>query len=157
MQKTTFIALVNKYLSDEASPAEQQLVETYLDRLEADDRANLSENFSGKETRIWEKLALHVNNNGIRLQQQIDDPGAPVVHRVHFLRTSWFRYAAAVVLLVGGAVVLRLAQDNKNEGTLRQAQSDNNYHLPTILKFNNRGVRRCGIVKVVFEKSLINR
>lgn len=29
---------------------------------------------------------------------------SPVVHRVHFLKTAWFRYAAAVLLLIGAAI-----------------------------------------------------
>jgi ferric-dicitrate binding protein FerR (iron transport regulator) len=39
------------------------------------------------------------------------------VHRVHFLKTSWFRYAAAVVLLVGGAAVgYKILKQDKGDG-----------------------------------------
>ncbi|HJU45238.1 MAG TPA: FecR family protein, partial [Chitinophagaceae bacterium] len=41
----------------------------------------------------------------------------PVVHRVHFLKTSWFRYAAAAVLLLGGAAIWReVSRSPRREG-----------------------------------------
>src|SRR5687768_16676722 len=35
-----------------------------------------------------------------RIQEESDAPLTPV-HRIHFLRTAWFRYAAAIILLFG--------------------------------------------------------
>ncbi len=29
-------------------------------------------------------------------------PGVPFVHRIHFLKTAWFRYAAAIILIITG-------------------------------------------------------
>lgn len=43
----------------------------------------------------------------------------PVVHRIHFLKTSWFRYAAAVVLVAGGVGVWwELSRSARNEGSV---------------------------------------
>ncbi|MBL7734059.1 MAG: FecR family protein [Chitinophagaceae bacterium] len=46
------------------------------------------------------------------LAADYDDGQAKVVHSVHFMRTSWFRYSAAVVLLLGiGAYIWNIKPD----------------------------------------------
>lgn len=39
-----------------------------------------------------------------------EDQPAPVIHRVHFLRRSWFRYAAAIVVLAVAAITFLLTK-----------------------------------------------
>lgn len=57
------------------------------------------------------QLADHILN--AYPPQQEDVPGAPV-HRIHFLKTAWFRYAAAILLLLGaGAYFYFAAHTNK--------------------------------------------
>jgi transmembrane sensor len=49
----------------------------------------------------------------------------PPTHRVHFLKTSWFRYAAAVILVIGGASIWLAHQINN------LATTNGNKHLQT--------------------------
>lgn len=35
------------------------------------------------------------------LQQGNPEQTSPIIHRIHFLKTTWFRYAAAVILIIG--------------------------------------------------------
>lgn len=39
----------------------------------------------------------------------------PTVHRIHFLKTAWFRYAAAVVLIAGSAAIYWLRNSNPSD------------------------------------------
>lgn len=41
----------------------------------------------------------------------------PTVHRVHFLRTNWFRYAAMIILLLGVAAWWQLSRSSGNKAT----------------------------------------
>jgi hypothetical protein len=59
----------------------------------------------------------------------------PTAHRVHFLKTSWFRYAAAVLLLAGGATIW-YAQSHKSGEQLVQAKD--------ILPGTNRAILTIG-------------
>jgi transmembrane sensor len=42
----------------------------------------------------------------------------PIAHRVHFLKTSWFRYASAIVLVAGATVVAVL--NSRHDGWRQQ-------------------------------------
>ena len=53
-----------------------------------------------------------------------DDTLAIPVHRVHFLKTSWFRYAAAVIIIAGATVVAVL---NSHQNDI--ATTNGNKHL----------------------------
>lgn len=51
---------------------------------------------------------------------------ATTVHRVHFLRTHFFRYAAAVLLLIGiGALLWGLLRTNKQQDIVKQTTTTN--------------------------------
>lgn len=53
----------------------------------------------------------------------------PAAHRVHFLKTSWFRYAAAVVLIAGAATVwYEVSRSGRHEEV---ATTNGNKHLQT--------------------------
>ncbi len=41
----------------------------------------------------------------IQAQLGFAEEGNPVVHRVHFLKTAWFRYAAAIPVLLGVGLI----------------------------------------------------
>jgi ferric-dicitrate binding protein FerR (iron transport regulator) len=53
-----------------------------------------------------------------------EDPKAIIgpAHRIHFLKTAWFRYAAAVILILGTVVFLWLNKNNK-PSTVAKTQS----------------------------------
>ncbi len=97
-------ALYNKCLSQEASTEEKaellelledarnaEMVKTYIDELLA-----------------TEKPLMDVSPQTIESILAAIVSARPIAHRVHFLRTPWFRYAAAVVLLIGAGLYLFL-------------------------------------------------
>lgn len=47
----------------------------------------------------------------------------PVVHRVHFIRRRWFQYAAAILLLAGGAALWYLRSNDTGQPTIKPGQS----------------------------------
>jgi transmembrane sensor len=57
MQQEQFIALIEKYLAEEASASEQQLVEAYLDRLEQSSSQEPVGDPREREIRIWQNIA----------------------------------------------------------------------------------------------------
>lgn len=101
--------LINRFATDHLQP--QEVAQFFLFLEEEDFRARYGnkieedllkhayerwQNAKQSET-IYQKI---VKAGGIGQQQQ-----PPVMHRMHFLRTAWFRYAAAIVLMVSGAAI----------------------------------------------------
>jgi len=65
-------------------------------------------------------------------------PATRIVHRVHFLKTAWFRYAAAVLVMIGiGATVWMIANKEKPTDTVVQV---NPVTTNDILPGSNRAV-----------------
>jgi transmembrane sensor len=65
-----------------------------------------SDNFPGHTNKIVEAVAASVS-------QEVAQAAAPV-HKVHFLQTAWFRYAAAILILFGvGTWLWRANQHEK--------------------------------------------
>jgi transmembrane sensor len=65
------------------------------------------------------------------LQYEKSIPSAKPVHRVHFLKTAWIRYAAAVVVLFGiGAYLWSTQQDNDAQISQTKAISPKNDVAP---------------------------
>lgn len=87
MDQATFISLIQKYQSGEASSQEKALLEEYLLRMEAKEPTPASLPAAGN--RVWE-----------RLQQQLHPP----VQKVHILRraASWWVAAGIALLLAAG-------------------------------------------------------
>lgn len=69
------------------------------------------ENLSERDSkRIFSRLA-----SAIAAPAGQDEMPMAAVHRVHFLKTSWFRYAAAVVAIVVSVVFFLLLKNDKEE------------------------------------------
>jgi hypothetical protein len=103
--------LFPKYLDRQITETEWEELLVWMSALSEEELADLSQS----QKYLWEKAtagelpstADKVNWDKVLeniLATDVITPAAPV-HRVHFLKTSWFRYAAAVVLLAGGAAV----------------------------------------------------
>jgi transmembrane sensor len=115
MSKQELTSLLQQYLSKDISPAQKQELATLIANATDEEqlRASLEE--------IWNKYqpqeALPDQNSEAyynRILQQIkQQPGdntaktTPPVHRVHFLKRSWVRMAAAaIVVIIAGAILL---------------------------------------------------
>lgn len=121
----TIVAILYKLVSEQSLlPEEQAVLDSWLagsehkkallaellneDRLFDEIKKRYAFNTTGEWLKMVEKL--RAGSAAAPLATGIADPdtyteNAPVVHRVHFLKTSWFRYAAAVVVIAGGAAI----------------------------------------------------
>jgi ferric-dicitrate binding protein FerR (iron transport regulator) len=142
--------LFEKYLNGACSPAEWQELLTFISHIEENDTDTLS----APMLTLWEKArnkelpstaSLLEREKIYRTATQeesattassltsspseisTEEAGVPVVHRVHFLKTSWFRYAAAVVLIAGGAIAYVISSDSEKS----QSLANDNKHLKT--------------------------
>src|SRR5699024_9311127 len=80
----------------DASPEHRQLFDTYT---HPDFINQEYKNRAGRKERLEARMAALSAN--MSSAGSSDHSSQPVVHRVHFLKTSWFKYAAAVVLIAG--------------------------------------------------------
>lgn len=69
------------------------------------------ESLLDEELKAWEASDIEFPGVTERVQQQVQqqiskDGAVTPVHRIHLLRTAWFRYAAAVLVLIATGIVL---------------------------------------------------
>src|ERR1700749_4265151 len=88
--------LQNRLSSDEQEELRQWIAASEQNKLVFQELAN--EEWVVAELDKFSKYDIHAS------RQKINDlfselAAQPIAHRVHFLKTSWFRYAAAVILL----------------------------------------------------------
>jgi transmembrane sensor len=101
------IITLNTWL--DADPEHQQ----WLKNLETGMEANMLQEQSPQALRqlseeLYQRIQPHiVQDIATTANQKIAT--RKIVHRVHFLRTAWFRYAAAIVLLITGIAVYYIA------------------------------------------------
>ena len=90
-------ALVDEWLQ---SPLNRQLFEHELSEEQYKEYLTvmLDKETTGQALAVFEQAAL--GQGRIRQEPPVASPG---VHRIHFLRRAWLRYAAAVILLAGVA------------------------------------------------------
>jgi len=93
--------LLARYCNDECTPAELELVEAIFSKLERSgqlDWTNMNkERITGElEQRVMAVLAINPDENSDSASPRIP------VHRVHFMRRSFWRYAAALAALITG-------------------------------------------------------
>lgn len=110
MSKQELTSLLQQYLSKDISPAQKQALAALIANATDEEqiRASLED--------IWNEYqpedALSTQNSETyynRILQQIKQQPATPVHRVHFLRRSWVRIAAAAaVIVVAGIFIFKL-------------------------------------------------
>ena len=110
-----FRVLVIKYMKEEISPDEQARLEELTGE---------SQYFKDSFEKLTQQSSLqHAYRELLRFKQEWDSlPGSPAfpvesigsTHRIHFLKTTWFRYAAAVILLFGVAAAIFVSADRQS-------------------------------------------
>lgn len=124
MSKQELTSLLQQYLSKDISPAQKQALATLIANATDEEqiRSSLEE--------IWNEYqpadALSTQNSEAyynRILQQIKQQPAAPVHRVHFLRRSWVRIAAAAAVIVVAGVISYRLLPSKPAG---QQQAKNN-------------------------------
>lgn len=114
--------LFEKYLNGTCSPEEWQELLALISHIEENDADTLS----GPMHILWEKarnkelpstsLLLEREKIYKAATQEENIEAAPIAHRIHFLKTSWFRYAAAVVLVAGvSAIWWEISRSARND------------------------------------------
>lgn len=124
----SFDDLINRFVTDHLQPEEvdrfflflqdEGFRERYGNKVEQDLLMNAWEGWKNEQQSalLYQKI---VQAGGIKQQS------APVVmHRTHFIRTAWFRYAAAIALLISGAVVYFMLKQPAKTITVAQQQKD---------------------------------
>lgn len=115
--------LLRKYLEGTLSSGESRELEEWADA-SAQNRA-LLQRIADPDQLTTDLKLLHESHSNIfsRLQaaipELVDEPikQAPAVHRVHFLRKGFMRYAAAALLLIAGSVALWISTRNTTKQT----------------------------------------
>lgn len=108
MINNTIVDILYKLVNEQALlPGEQAILENWLSGSEHKQQLlnelkneewlfeELKKRYAFDTAGEWDKMLKKLRADTVSHQR-------PVTHRVHFLKTSWFRYAAAVVVLLGG-------------------------------------------------------
>ncbi len=108
--------MIEKYLSGKASHTEQQLIATYLERLEKDNELTPQGDPAEREHRIWTQIAATTGRK--------ENSHPLTTQRVHFIKTAWFRYAAAIIILFGIGAYLWITNNNTQHPIVAQQTID---------------------------------
>lgn len=129
--------LLDKYLNDQMSKGELVRFRNLL--RDSSNKAELTSLIEAvlRQQRYKDAPAVEKDKLFSQLIQKAETAVAPV-HRIHFLRTAWFRYAAAIILIFGIGSYLFLS-NQKRETTL--ATKNNSVPVPNdILPGSNRAL-----------------
>lgn len=128
--------LFEKYLNGNCSTEEWQELLTLISQIEENDVDTLS----APMLQLWEKArnkelastALLLERDKIYKavtqpeESDLSPEVVPVAHRVHFLKTAWFRYAAAVILIATGVTIYLVNNDSAIQPTDQNAKKQQN-------------------------------
>jgi len=126
MSKQELTVLLQQYLSKDLSPEKKQELATLIAHATDEEqiRASLEEIWityqpqaalSGQDSDLYYKQILR------KIKEQPGDHSAktiPAVHRVHFLKRSWVRIAAAAVVVITAGVMLFNRQPSSTRATV---------------------------------------
>lgn len=120
MEQSAKIALLKRYLEGNASPEEVVIVDRWYEELPDAHLSALEKEQTGNflYRQISMKLSLAEPIDTAPLHETQDfgrSTPTPVAQRVHFLRTAWFRYAAAVILLLGSVAYFWATNNKSNQ------------------------------------------
>jgi ferric-dicitrate binding protein FerR (iron transport regulator) len=122
------VYLLEKYLTGSLSADEQSALETWI-QANPDNQSLFTRIHDGASLQQEVQRFYAVQN---RMRAQLEQfipalttqPGQtviPPVHRVHFLKTAWFRYAAILLLICGTALYLYRANIPQNQAAYQEA------------------------------------
>jgi ferric-dicitrate binding protein FerR (iron transport regulator) len=125
MSKQELTSLLQQYLSKDISPEKKQELATLIANATDEEqlRASLEEiwnNYQPQEALTTRDSEAYYNGILETIKPQPGDNSAktiPPVHRVHFLRRSWVRIAAAAVLVMIAGAILLIRQQPSNTKT----------------------------------------
>lgn len=119
--------ILSKYIQGTISSNEREILFAYLaDSTNADECQQLIGDLSAELhipttyiTSEWEPMIEGILETAkASNDEKLSSPVAPTtVHRIHFLKTAWLRYAAAVLVLLGVGGYLWVAQTNQRGST----------------------------------------
>ncbi|MBO9573922.1 MAG: hypothetical protein J7497_17170, partial [Chitinophagaceae bacterium] len=118
MNKQAFLILVDRWLSGAATAEEEELLINYYNSFQDNHEWNEAE-LGSKEI-----IAGRILNNLQSQTTQLNpfdrrSEAKAVVHRIPFLKTTWFKYAAAILIMAGiGAYLWNTNQKEPVKGTL---------------------------------------
>ena len=95
LQKEELIALIDRYLEGTATEPEQEMIANYYHSFQQENGWD-EVRFGAKSDAVAEVIA--------RVKQQVQEnkQEIPSIHRIHFIRRTWVRYAAAIIFLIAG-------------------------------------------------------
>lgn len=143
--------LFPKYLDRQITETEWEELLVWMSTLNEEELTTLSDS----QKYLWEKAkagelpstADKVNWDTVweNIIVSQDVPVTPVAHRIHFLKTTWFRYAAAVVLLIGGSILgYTILHNGHNDQTVANADNSNKQLQTDIPPGSNKAVLTIG-------------
>jgi ferric-dicitrate binding protein FerR (iron transport regulator) len=131
MNQTSLAYYLDRYTRGTLTPEERVVLARLLHdpAYEAEVQQLLDENWA-----YWEELGLDLPKTYSRLEQQVaqrianEEAAAavatePPVHRVHFLRRGFFKYAAAIIILFGIAAYLYFANEKPQKNLAKNDHS----------------------------------
>lgn len=148
MKREQLTILIRQLMTHDLSPEEQASLKDFINHPEnrelfidvADELNNNDAGVIPYNEESWKPIISQV--------MLIDKPAKPgrsyeasfkSVHRIHFLRTAWFRYAAAILLLFGSVVYFRSTNKkpaqtlaNGNKSLQADIESGNNKAILTL-------------------------
>lgn len=108
MNNSNIHELIRDYLDGTLEPAAWEKLKTYLSLPENQetlreqlDQELLLQEYEKADPAILQRILGNVKTRDVNLV-----PSDKTYHRVHFLRRSWFRYAAAILLILGTGAYL---------------------------------------------------
>jgi transmembrane sensor len=72
----------------------------------------------------WDRMINHI------LHQPADKSVTKIVHRIHFLKTAWFRWAAAIIIILTAALLWNTQKLNKTPTNTAVVNTSGNEVLP---------------------------
>lgn len=147
MERQRLTYLLEQYTGDVATPDEIGELQQFIDK---DENKELF-------TDLFTDFLLHHKNASFDASSFADlskkvlqiDKGTALsrnqssTHRIHFLKTSWFRYAAAIVLILGGAAIWYIISQNNSARHFERSDSVVR-NLPDIQPGGNRAILTIG-------------
>jgi Fe2+-dicitrate sensor, membrane component len=115
---------VDRYQQGTLTPDEAIV---FRNMLEQPEHRHALEQLLDAELKAWETSDMDFPNVVQRVQQRVaqdinKEQRITPVHRIHLLRTAWFRYAAAVLVLIGTGVIFWFG--NQKETADKQVASN---------------------------------
>jgi len=140
MINNTIVAILYKLVKEQPLAQEERALldnwlagskhkEALLNELKDEDKLfeELKKRYAFDSADEWLKMLQKLRTDSTAVESApvifSDQQPQPIAHRVHFLKTSWFRYAAAVIVIAGGTAIWYTNQQNQKDQTKLAVQT----------------------------------